>query len=778
MAQTEKATPPAAEHRRWWRELQLADKREKEWRKNGEKIIGTYRGVGRKRNSFNILAANTETLRPALYSSLPKPDVRRRFRDSDPLGKAVAEVMERCISVSIDHYDFDQCCRYDVLDALLPGRGISRIRYVPSLAQVGTPQVPDEEAEEGSHESQEGVTEEVAYEQVVCEHVDWRDFRRGNGRVWAEVEWIGFRHDLTKRDVAKQFGDEIAEEIKYEDQKDDDEANQKKSDWDEVNSEFFKVAEFWEIWDKEGHRVFFLTEHHKQLIFPVDNPEGEPPLTLEKFYPIPEPIRLFEDSSSLIPTPIYDLYREQADELERISTRINKIIDACKVRGVYDSTMRELADLMAGSDNQMIPASNSAKWQQTGGIEKAIWWMPVDKVAQVLQQLYVARDACKATIYELTGISDIIRGQTNANETLGAQQLKSNYATMRLKKMQQSVQYYIRDLVRLMAEVIGEKFGVETLAKMSGLKFPTEQDKMSIQQQMMLAQQSQVPGQPPNPQMAQMQQTLMLPTWEEIKSVMQDDMGRTFRVDVETDSTVQGILQEDMAALREVLTGIVEFWQGVGPAVQAGAVPIEAVKAITLSIARRSKLGLEVEDSLEKLQAPQQQGDPKQAAQMQAMQQQLEESQKKAGAMELDAKAKEVEFAKRETEFAQRTAAHEIERAQFQAEKTISEKEIALQRDALQNAAERKDLELSRSHDQVAGMLEKATAEGVEVERKAAAVGDAEVRAKSAEALLNNLMQQQGAVLEALAEIAKKVGGSKRVVYDKASGRPVGVEPV
>lgn len=751
--------------------MQLADKREKEWRKGGEKILNIYRGIGRKRNAFNILAANTETLRPALYSSLPKPDVRRRFRDNDPLGKAVSEVMERAISVSIDHYDFDQCCRYDVLDALLPGRGISRVRYVPSMVQVERSGGSDRESEQGSHEAYEGDTEEVEYEQVVCEHVDWKDFRRGQGRVWGEVEWIAFRHDLTKRDVRKQFGEELAEEIKYEDQKDEGEGG-KKSDWDEQNSELFKSAEFWEIWDKEGNRVFFLTEHHKSLIFPVDNPDGDPPLTLQKFFPIPEPLRLFEDSSSLIPTPVYEIYREQADELERISTRINKIIDACKVRGVYDATLRELADLMQGSDNQMIPASNAAKWQAMGGLEKAIWWMPVDKVAQVLQQLYLARDASKATIYELTGISDIVRGQTNANETLGAQQLKSNYATMRLKKMQQSVQYYIRDLVRLMAEVVGEKFSIETLAKMSGLKFPTQQDKMTLQQQMTAAQASrqQVPP--------DMQQMLAVPTWDDIKAVMQNDMSRTFRVDVETDSTVQGILQEDMAALREVLTGLVEFWQGVGPGVQAKAIPIEAVKAISLSICRRSKLGLEVEDALDKIQEPQPQGDPQMAAQMQQMQEQAQEAEKRAALVEMDAKTKEMEFAKRETMLAQEKGAFEIERAKFEAEKAIADREIALVRDALTNEKERNDLELSRAHDEVKGATSKLEAEGEIADRKAAALGDAEVRANAAQELIQRVIEQNTALMTALHEIAKKVGGPKRVVYDPSTNRPVGVESV
>jgi hypothetical protein len=119
--------------RRWLLEIKLASKREKDWREKAVAILDKYRGKDRKKNSFNILWANTEVLRPALYNSTPKPDVRRRFRQNDMLGKAVAEVAERSLSYCIDAYDLDNCVKNDVLDALLPGRGLSRVRYIPQF---------------------------------------------------------------------------------------------------------------------------------------------------------------------------------------------------------------------------------------------------------------------------------------------------------------------------------------------------------------------------------------------------------------------------------------------------------------------------------------------------------------------------------------------------------------------------------------------------------------------------------------------------------------------
>ena len=257
-----------------------------------------------------------------------------------------------------------------------------------------------------------------------------------------------------------------------------------------------------------------------------------------------------------------------------------------------------------------------------GGLDKAIWFMPVQQVAAVLRELYLARDACKQTIYEITGISDILRGATDPNETLGAQKLKANSSSLRLQRMQREVQRYSRDIVRLLAEVIGENFSPETLAKMTGLQFPTAEQKQMITLQ---AQAMKQQGQPvPQP----IQNALQMPSWEEIMGILKSDILREYKVDVETDSTIAESLQNDMEGLREVLTSVVELWNGVGPAVQSGAVSIDAVKAMTMVIVRRSRMGLEVEDAIESgMQQPKPQEDPKaaaEAAKQQQAQQQAE----------------------------------------------------------------------------------------------------------------------------------------------------------
>lgn len=576
--------------RRWMMELKLADKREEDFIKTGKKIWDVYRGKGRKKNSFNILWSNTETLKPALFNSPPEPNVRRRFKDADPVGKVGSEVLERCLSFQTDTEPFYSAIELDVLDMLLPGRGLSRIRYVPSLVQVGTPQ-PNEGAEEPSHEVMEGETEELDWEQAVLEHVQWDDFRHGPGKTWAQVPWVAFRHRLNREDLRKlapEFADRVTlDEPADEDLKKDDDL-----------CEVFQTAEVWEIWCKDERKVYFIAKSFRDApLKALDDP-----LNLSGFFPLPKPLMAISDSSSLEPVPLYEQYKEQAEELNRISTRINKIIDACKVRGIYDSTMSELAELMRAADNDLVPAQNAAMWAEKGGFEKGIWMWPAETAAKVLQILYQQRADTKQVIYEITGIADVMRGATDPNETLGAQQLKAQWGGQRVQAMQREVQRYVRDFIRLMSEIVAEKFQPETLLKMSGLQIPTQ---AQVQQQMMPAQsQAAQSGQPPQ-MPAQPPVTL-----EQVVQVLRDDASRMFKIDVETDSMIAATMEQDMQGLRDLLTGVQGVLTAFGPAVQMGAIPIDAPKELLLAIFRRSKLGSAVEDAFDKMQAPQQQGDP------------------------------------------------------------------------------------------------------------------------------------------------------------------------
>ena len=544
--------------RRWLAELNIAHREEREWRKEGADLYAMYEGGRKKAHAFNVLWANTELLLPAVYNSTPQPDVRRRFRDADPVGKGVSSVLERALSTSLDVYDFDAEAESFVLDMLLVGRGVPRVKYEPSFDPANA--------------------DKLLSEQVECECVQWDDFRRGPGKRWNEVPWVAFRHDFTAEMAEKQFGPEIAGALKYSEGKDSEQISE-----DKRTRELFKTVEAWEIWDRDQRRVLFIAPSHRDapLLVAAD------PLRLRQFFPCPRPGYAIKNTRTLVPVPLYRLYEEQAKELDKVSSRINKICDALKVRGAYSANLAELAGLFEADDRQMIPVQNVSELASVGGLDKAIWTLPVDRLIQVLNGLYIARDQIKATIYELTGLSDIVRGSSDAQETASAQKIKAQWGSLRLQRLQREAQRTIRDVLRLKAEVIAERFDARTLEAATNLDFPTAAEKQQLQQAARM-------GTPLPPEA---QASLQLPTWEELFAVMRSDELRQYRVDVETDSTVQETVDRDLAGLREVIGSVGELFAGV----QAG-VPGEVAKEVALAVARRARMGGAVEDALDQFQ--------------------------------------------------------------------------------------------------------------------------------------------------------------------------------
>ena len=585
---------PRAVVKRWLAELDMAHAAEREWREEAVKLWDLYEGKVKKSDAFNILWSNTETLWPALYNSTPNPDVRRRFKDADPLGKHLSRVIERALSYQMDAQDFDEQIKRATLDQLVCGRGVVRVAYQPTFAPAAdSSPVPSPPSPSSA--------QPVVDERVEVVHVAWDKFRRGPGKCWDEVRWVAFAHDLSRDAAAEKFGDEIAGKLTFSEA----ESDRKR---DKQDRAVFATTEVWEIWDRDERRVLFISSGYKDqpcLVLPD-------PLELQGFFPVPRPLIAVTTTRSLVPIPLYRQYAEQAKELDRISQRINVVTRALKVRGAYSANMPELKGIIEADDREMTPIANVSELASIGGLEKAIWIMPVDRLIQVLQGLYVAREQCKQTIYEIGGISDIVRGASNPNETLGAQQIKTQWGSLRLRRMQRDVQRMIRDALRLAGEVICQSFSVETLAQQTGIQLPRAAQKQQAQQMAMQAQQM---GQEPPPEVAQI---MGLPAWEEIEQIMRSDALRNYRVDMESDSTVADSLDPEFEGITSITRAIGEVMSIAGPAVQQGMLPIEVPKEISLALVRRARMGVAIEDAIEKIEAPQQQSPTEQ--EMQAIQ--------------------------------------------------------------------------------------------------------------------------------------------------------------
>lgn len=794
---------PQAVARRWKLEIKLADKRESAWRKKASDIYKLYTPENPANNSFNILWTNTETLRQSVYNSLPQPDVRRRYQDEDKLGKAVSDVLTRALEFSQDTYDFDGLLQKDVLSMLLAGRAVSRVRYVPDIRAIGGEDSP---TDDGLNEAES--YEEIEWEQVICERIQFDDFRiLCAAKTWDEVSAIGFRHRFTREDCIEKFGESVGKAIPLDECADED--VKRSSDVQDL----FKTAEVWEIWNKDEKEVLWIC-----TTYDVPCKTQDDPLGLQGFFPVPRPLYAIENDTTLVPSALYTQYEQQARELNKVSGRINKLIEALKVRGIYDATLSELADLMKAGDNDLIPAANVTAMLERGGLDKAIWMMPIIDAANVLKVLQEQRGECKQIIYEITGISDIMRSASDPNETFGAQKIKTQWGTQRLQRMQREVQRYIRDLIRLKAEIISEKFQSETLEKMTLVELPhqaqiEQQYQMQMQQYQMQQYQAMQQGQPQQTPPPQMPQGVV--TWESVVEAMHNDATRTYRIDIETDSTLSATQDSDMAGLKDLLSGITGFIQGVGPAVQAGAIPIEAVKEIIGVVTRRARMGSAVEDAIGKMQQPQQQADPntvkaqaeqqKHQAQLQAdqqaqqaqMQHEAQLEQMKAGFADQQHQrqlAADMQAEQHKAEITAQLQAHEQQvQAQQNEHQNTLEAQREIQRQQLDAAAEERKAEIAQQAEYQRLEFERWKVEFTEstkiliaqinaktsMDQAAMSAEQSAARQVQADTTgddkASSLIDMHGKTLEAIQGVMKQLAKPKKIIRD-AEGRAEGVE--
>ena len=609
---------------KWIERIDAAGRLEKRWTDDAEKAVAAYTGEpneGRETNGldFNVLFANVETIVPAIINSPPQPDIRRRFSDDDPAAKDVSELLERAMRVQVDDSKLQIEMEAAAHDAFLAGRGIVRVRFKADVEEYDeVRELADDFAKDGrdadednsrdgddAQEVRGGEAKEagaysrpmaISGERVCFEAVSWRDYRHGPAKRWEDRPWEAYRHAIPMEDL-ETFADNA---ITTAQTLPEDKLERGDTDNDVV---------VWEVWDRKAGKVRFIEQDTGKQLKIVGDPLG-----LTKFFPCATPMQPIEVTGRLMPVNPYSVYRKLADELDTTTRRIAAITNQMRVRGWYSGSSTDLANIVEADDNEWVPIADGELWAQNGGLANAVAFWPIEKFILALRELYANREQTKQAIYEITGISDIVRGATKATETLGAQQIKSQWGSLRIQKMQRMMERSARELFIMMAEIIPDKFSAETLQAMTGVQLkPTPQEMQPVP----------MPPQPPpmqegiDPQQLQAaqqqyQQALQaaqqleqarvkkLAHIQAVNDLLKDRVAANFRIDVESDSTVRADLTQKKQEQAEFLQGTAAYFQGVAPLIEAGAMSQEGALEIYAATARLFTLGKSTEDALEK----------------------------------------------------------------------------------------------------------------------------------------------------------------------------------
>lgn len=463
--------------------------------------------------------------------------------------ETAASVIQKALEVVVEDEHSDEAIKMSVKDVLLPGRGVCRVRWKPQMATEpvlagdGVTPLPGPDGQPQTRDVK-------VWEMVDDEYVYWEDLLVDPVRAAPDMNWIAFRHLFTESDLDAEFAgspeydnlkakNRVGDILKWTDES---AAKSPVGGGSAMKSaqglgDHIKKAMVWEIWDRTKRRIIWFIREVSGLTLRVD-PDS---LQLEGFYPIPVPMLAVTTTDSRIPRPYYDLYANLASDLDETSKRISALTKMIKVRGAYNSSSREMSDILTAGDNKMVPVDGVD--MINGGLANHIWLVPIVEWMNALDKLLLAKEQQKQSIYEIMGISDIMRGATKASETATAQRIKGSMGMGRLEDAKQAASNFVRDLLRLKAEVICQNFDAATLEAMTGEKVTPQ-----------------------------------------VMDILRSDFQRTCAIDIETDSTIAVDEQAEQQGMAQVMQAVQAVMQGAMGMLQSGVLPPPQVVMLSLEL--------------------------------------------------------------------------------------------------------------------------------------------------------------------------------------------------
>lgn len=568
----------------WLAEIAAAKDRASDWYDSAEDAEKQYvDDCERAFGSVNLFWANVETQKAAIGEDFGKPQVTRvnQPENDGGLSRHIATVWERSITAAVKDTNDNHDIGLAVNDIFVPGRG-----------QVWLELEVKEEA---------GKPKWVSAPLV---RVKYCDYLEGVATRWGDVPWVARRHEFTKDELMQECGlsEDDADDVPMNSRLGE---RKKRKGRRRKGDEQFMRAEVWEIWTKfpRKGRLYVAVGHDEVLCWDDD------PYKLKNFFPCPRSIRANGDES-MEPITDYSRCEDQFLELNRISERIYVLTETLRRRGVHDKAFKEMGDLALSPDNTSLAVENWADLQAKGGLPSVMQWEDLQPTILVLVELHKQRRELIDVIYELSGVSDVARGMTNPNETLGAQKLKASFGSGRFRARETDARRFAAEAYQLKAEVIAEHFPREQLQEMSGMQLPTAADVAKAKKQLgeLIAQYQgaqQAGIQLPLPNQAQIDHLQKLAntrfTWEDVSKVLRSDYRRCYSVECETDQTKFMDEAADKAAVTEMFTTSVNALNQLAPMIAGNPKTGEVFKQLFTFMISRFRPGRAMEEGFERV---------------------------------------------------------------------------------------------------------------------------------------------------------------------------------
>lgn len=451
---------------KWSLALEHSKKFVDDWHKQGTRAVSAFLDDRSGQNErivpsyrLNLFHSNIQTLKASLFAKLPKVEADRRFLDpNDDVARVAGEMITRILQNDMNDPDdgLEEVLKAALEDRLVPGLGCARMKYdleetpaveasVDPATGMPVPETPATKADEW------------------CEPVytHWRDVLWNPCRTAAELTWKAFRAYMDKPAVEKRFGKEVAEALSYN--TNGPRLNQEKTNEIEKND---PQAEVWEIWDNDTKMVYWYSKGYQKFL-----DQKPDPLKLDGFYPDGRWMVANTSTSKYLPKPDYEMAKTLYLEIDELESRIALLTAACKVVGVYDRQSKDIQRMLTeGVENQLIPVDNWAMFAERGGLRGQVDWLPVEAVVNALQVLTNQQLSRINQLYQVTGFSDIMRGQAStAGTTATEQRIKAQFGSVRIQALQDEFATFASDLLNKKVQIIQRYYDPQRIVELSNV---------------------------------------------------------------------------------------------------------------------------------------------------------------------------------------------------------------------------------------------------------------------------------------------------------------------
>lgn len=604
-----------ATFKHWSQELKIAGDADKDYLDKAEFVAKKFYDERKKseegEKKASIFYSTIETLKPNVFWSTPKVDVRPRRKSENPISRLGGQIWERLINYSDEHDQETQQVYEDIVDDfLIVNRGVPWIRLEAEIGQVEhrialTP----EEAQQGISQAlgrnlapeeiqqdEQGlfvieIGEEINSAKTVLDYIPYPDFRYSISKTKAEIRWRARRIYASRKDL-KGICD--SEQVDYRDVMltVSDEAKKTRDKKEQEQQEQYLRAEVWEIHDKDSRNVIFLCDGYKKGPLKI----VQDPMQLEDFWCAPMPLQSGHGRTSITAWPEWCQWQDQLAAIDELTDRIDRITDSVRVICAADALFQEQLENILKKDNAMVFIPNFRQWAEKNGFSGVMDFLNIEPLIVARQSLIEMRDKEIQLFYEISGYSDIFRGNSDPRKTASAIHEESTQGSIRLKRKRQAFQRFAKQILRIKAEIIATHYPPQLMKDIAGLD--GYGDGVTEQQ---------------------IDQAIQL---------IKDKKQRAYVIDIETDSTVIANDEQEQKAAAEFLAAIGPLLQQA-QAMAGNVAWAKLAKAFVMLASQRYKCGnalqAEIEGALDaqiqqaielSKQPPPQNQDPNAAANM------------------------------------------------------------------------------------------------------------------------------------------------------------------